>query len=249
MEDTFDELVTKHTRRELEEMALEHGVENLGGTKAQLAEAITEAIEQQKAKTMPAFQQKPPEGHVFEKSKVPAEPKALLGKKGVKAKISAFDNKSAEIQKAGQDIRDEGIIEMTNRVRELHSATDKMSRDMAAGVKAFKDSVNAQIGENRDCKAKFDAGVNEIHSSTENMSGEFQRAGRNIRDEGCRNMQKGLKQFQSGVASQIKENRDAASKMDSGARELQGRTRSFQQDVQRYQEQDLKNYVRDFYYG
>ena len=38
--ETFDELVTKHTRRELEELALKYGIENLGGTKSQLAEFI-----------------------------------------------------------------------------------------------------------------------------------------------------------------------------------------------------------------
>ena len=32
--ETFDELVTKHTRRDLEELALKYGLENLGGTKS-----------------------------------------------------------------------------------------------------------------------------------------------------------------------------------------------------------------------
>ena len=46
--ETFDELVTKHTRRELEELALKYGLENLGGTKSQLAEYILEAMKKQK---------------------------------------------------------------------------------------------------------------------------------------------------------------------------------------------------------
>lgn len=43
MEETVEELVTKHTRRELEEMAVKLGIQSLGGTKAQLAESIIEA--------------------------------------------------------------------------------------------------------------------------------------------------------------------------------------------------------------
>jgi hypothetical protein len=46
--ETFDELVTKHTRRELEELALKYGVENLGGTKSQLADSILDAIKNRK---------------------------------------------------------------------------------------------------------------------------------------------------------------------------------------------------------
>ncbi len=43
MSETFEELVTNHTRRELEEMAMKLGVETLGGTKSQLAESILDA--------------------------------------------------------------------------------------------------------------------------------------------------------------------------------------------------------------
>jgi uncharacterized coiled-coil DUF342 family protein len=81
------------------------------------------------------------------------------------------------------------------------------------------------------------------------MSRDFQRAGKNIRDEGCRNLQNGLAKFQRNLNSQIKENNEAVSRLYSGARELQGRAASFHSEIQRYQEQGLMNYVRDFYYG
>ena len=64
-----------------------------------------------------------------------------------------------------------------------------------------------------------------------------------------RNLQKGLNEFQGIVNSQVKENQKAVVKLNSGARELQGRAASFNSEIHRYQEQDLKNYVRDFYYG
>jgi len=66
MEETFEELITKHTRRELEEMALKVGVENLGGTKSQLAEAIVEASKKPKGPTLKVEPFRPP---VVEKPK------------------------------------------------------------------------------------------------------------------------------------------------------------------------------------
>jgi hypothetical protein len=81
------------------------------------------------------------------------------------------------------------------------------------------------------------------------MSREFQRTGESIRQDGNQRLQDGLNRFRSDVDSQIKENREAVSMMNSGARELQARAASFQGEINRYLEQDLKNYVRDFYYG
>jgi hypothetical protein len=81
------------------------------------------------------------------------------------------------------------------------------------------------------------------------MSQVFQKAGRDIRESGCRNLQNGLKEFHGIVNSQIRENQEAISRLNSGAKELQGRAASFHNEILRYQEQDLKNYVRDFYYG
>jgi len=73
-EETFDELVTKHTRRELEELALKYGVENLGGTKSQLADAILEAIKKQKDQPKAAVQPRPKEAPMVEKPKPTAKP-------------------------------------------------------------------------------------------------------------------------------------------------------------------------------
>lgn len=260
MEETFDELVTKHTRRELEEMALKYGVENLGGTKSQLADAILDAMKKSREASKSAVLEKPKIG---DKPTLAGRP-GPHGKKGVMAKITATEGKAAEFQKAGRDIREEGIREMSKGVRDLRSATDKMSRDMQseanrmledgrqrfnAGQAEFKRNLDAQIKENRESAAKFHTASREIQSSTKKMSDEFQKAGRDIRDVGYRNLQQGLNQFRNGLDAQIKENREAVSRIDSAARELQGRAKAFQDEIHRYQEQDLKGYVRDFYYG
>jgi hypothetical protein len=135
----------------------------------------------------------------------------------------------------------------------MHSEGQKMIEDgqkrFNQGQVQFKRSIDAQIKENLEATAKLRSGAREIVSSQEKMSREFQKAGKSIRDEGSRNLQNGVAKFQSNLNSQIKENREAVSRIYSSARELQGRAASFQNEIHKYQEQDLKNYVRDFYYG
>ncbi len=270
--ETFDELVTKHTRRELEEMALKYGLQNLGGTKSQLAEYILEAMKSQRAveaesekptpvETVPEVSEVEP--LMTEKPKSTAKP-AGFGSRGVLAKANAINNKSADFRKAGQDIREQGIQNMTGAVKEFHTATDVMSKKMRLeaqrmiedgskrfneGQIEFKRSIDAQIRENQEATARMHSAVREMISSQEMLSRELQKAGKNIRDEGCRNLQKGVAEFNHRLDSQIKENREAASKLYSGARELLERAASFQMEIQRYQQQDVPKYIRDFYYG
>jgi hypothetical protein len=261
--ETFDELMSKRTRRELEELALKHGIESLGGTKSQLAEYIMVAMKKQKEPPKSTPMVGPKEAPMIEKPKSAAKP-AGFGKSGVLAKANAIDNKAADLKKAGKEIRDEGIQEMTKAVKEFHAASKTLSRNMHSegqkmiedgqkrfnqGQVQFKRSTDAQIKENLEATAKLHSGVREIVSSQEKMSREFQNAGKSIRDEGCRNLQNGMAKFQRDLNSQIKENREAVSMLNSGAKELQGRAASFQNEIHKYQEQDLKNYVRDFYYG
>lgn len=261
--ETFDELVTKHTRRDLEELALKYGLENLGGTKSQLAEFILEAMKKQREPPKSSPQVSPKEASMSEKPKVAVKP-AGFGKKGVLAKANAIENKTADLKKAGKEIRDEGIRDMTKAVKEFQAAGNTMSRNMHSeaqkmiedgqkrfnqGQVEFKRSIDAQIKENLGAVGRLHSGAREIVSSQEKMSREFQKAGKSIRDEGYRNLQNGVAKFQSNLNSQIKENNEAVSRLYSGARELQARAASFQNEIHKYQEQDLKNYVRDFYYG
>lgn len=253
--ETYDELVTKHTRRELEELALKLGVENLGTTKSQLADAILDANKKQRdlPKSIPVS---PKEAPMVEKPKSVAK-SVVRGGKGVMAKSAAIDSKAAEVQKAGRDIREDGIRRMNKGVKEFHSACDWMAREMQTdgrkmmedgrhrfelGQSEFKRSLDAQVKENHDAVARMHTGAREMQASQEKMSKAFQKAGKDIRDSGCRNLRNGLNQFQSDLATQINENRQAVSRMNSAAVSLQN-------EIHRYQEQDLKNYVRDFYYG
>jgi len=264
MDTTFEELVTRHTRRELEEMALSHGVENLGGTKSQLAEAILEAIKKQEV-TKPAMPEKPKEVRMAEKLKSDiTEKKSQPGKKGVMSKVSSIERLSADLQKAGREIQDQGIRRRTKGIKEFHSARDKMSAGMRSsaktmmdeavqrrnsGLKAFADDLNSQISENKESAAKMGSASAQMRSDMNKMSEEFQKAGRDIRSEGTRNLQRGLKQFNTDVRSQIAANKKAAARISLGASSLQDRASSLQNDFRLYQDQDLRTYIRDFYYG
>jgi hypothetical protein len=255
--ETFDELVTKHTRRELEELALKHGVKNLGGTKSQLADSVLEAMKKQKEQPKATITQaSPKEAPMVEKPKIAAK-KIVTGKKGVMAKVASINNKTAEVDKAGREIREEGIREMNKSVKEFNSARDSMSKQMHSealkmtedgqrrfkqGQAQFKTSLDMQIKENMEAVKKTNSGVKEIQASQVKMSREFVKAGNDIRDAGYKNLQNGLNLFNNDLKAQIRENQEAASRMKSGAVSLQN-------DFHKYQEQDLKNYVRDFYYG
>ena len=298
MSETFEELVTNHTRRELEEMALKLGVGSLGGTKSQLAESILDASLKSTPKNVaePVYRERPREATpTVEKPKAAAKAQ-FLGKTGVMAKISAANKTAGDLEKAGKEIRDEGIRKMTNGIAEFNKVVDsqvkenkeaaammnsgvlalqaeanKMSGEMRekskdlhersrkmledgiqkfeAGQADFKKSLDAQKKSNENSVAKFNSGVRDLQSSTHKMSREVQKAGKEIRDEGERNLHKGLAEFERSLRSQMKENQKAVSKIGSGAVELQGKIRTFQGEMHRYQEQDLKNFVRDFYYG
>lgn len=297
MTETFEELVTNHTRRELEEMAMKLGVETLGGTKSQLAESILEVSRKAAPKNVaePVSWEHPREAAPVEKPKAAAKAQ-FLGKTGVMAKISAANKTAGELEKAGKEIREDGIRKMNNgiagfnkivdsQVKEneeaaammssgvlaLQAEANKMSGEMRekskdlrersrkmledgiqkfeAGQADFKSSLDAQKKSNEDSVAKFNSGVKDLQSSTLKMSRGVQKAGREMREEGERNLHKGLAEFERSVRSQAKANQKAVSKIGSGAVELQGKIRTFQGEIHRYQEQDLLNFVRDFYYG
>jgi methyl-accepting chemotaxis protein len=356
-------------------MALKLGIDSLGGTKAQLAETIIEAskkaMQKEASKQMEPIKmvasladadatKKPMEK---EAPRAPApmieKPKEFVkvrpvGTKGVLAKAHAAEKASEELQKAGREIREEGIRAMNKGIVEfrndldaqigenleaianlnngakeirsemgqmsrdmqkfgkdlredgmrkmnkgvsalrrevnsqisenleaaanlnkgaeaIHSEADQMSRDMQKFGKdlredgtrrllkgvaemnknaaAFKVAIDAQVKVNKECVASFNAGSREIRSDMDKTSREFQKAGKAIRESGARELQKGVSQFNKGLSLQIKANKDSSMKIAAGARELQANVRAYQGDIQRYQEQNLKNYVRDFYFG
>jgi len=144
---------------------------------------------------------------------------------------AAMDKKSRGMQKAGKDLRDQGI------------------REMRRAVGQFNKDLDGQIKGNRESVSRMHSGAGEIRSSMDKMSRNFQKAGKDLREHGAREMQKGLAQFKRDLDRQIRDNRDAAAKMDAGVRDLQSASQGFQQGILDYCQGDLRKYVNDFYYG
>ncbi|MCX8206341.1 MAG: hypothetical protein N3G75_00710 [Methanothrix sp.] len=299
MDETVEELVTKHTRRELEEMAVQLGIQNLGGTKAQLAESIIEA----KRKAQPQIiEPKPVEVQMKpeERKEVPAKaaevkpavsaeiPSAVQGR-GVRARQEAMRRKSAELRSAGVAIRDEGVSRMAKSVSALKKSIEEQAtenkrgiakirtgvrqmklsigktseelrksgerireegaRELNEGLRRFRADLDSQIRENRDAVSRMGSGAAEIRSTMDKMSIDFKRSGERIREEGARGLNEGLRRFRADLDSQIRENRDAISKMNTAAKELHSRALALRDEMQRYVEQDVNKYIKDFYYG
>jgi len=143
--------------------------------------------------------------------------------------------------------------EMQEKSRDLHKRSREMLEDgirkFEAGQADFRKDLEAQKRSNEDSVAKFNSDVKNLQSSSDKMSRELQNAGKQIREEGFRNLQNGMADFKKNVNMQVKENKKAISRIDSSAKELQEKARTFQGEIHRYQELDLKNYVKDFYYG
>jgi len=197
MVETFEELITKHTRRELEDMALKIGIENLGGTKSQLAEAIIEAYKKAKPPApkveplRPAVQEKPKEVQekpkevplVIEQKKQPkAVPIKPLGTKGVMAKAAASDKFSKDAAKAGKDLRDEGL------------------RNLKNGLAKFNSAVDAQTKENKDASFKFNGGVRQIQADSDRLASDMKANAKDIDNRSKKMVEDGVKRFQAGQA-------------------------------------------------
>ncbi len=166
MSETFEELVTNHTRRELEEMAMKLGVEALGGTKSQLAESILDASRKATPKNVaePVSWEHPREATpTVEKPKAAAKAQ-ILGKTGVMAKISAANKTAGELEKAGKEIREEGIRKMTN------------------GIAEFNKGVDSQVKENKEAVAMINSGVRDIQAASEIKCPERARKMQDLRE-------------------------------------------------------------------
>jgi len=241
MEETVEELVTKHTRRELEEMAVQLGIQNIGGTKAQLAESIIEARKKAQpqiaepgraeVQVKPEERKEAPAKAAEVRPQVSVEVPAVVPGRGVRARQEAMRRKSVELRNAGVAIRDEGVSRM------------------AKSVSALKKSIEEQATENKKGIAKIRTGVRQMKFSIGKTSKELKKAGERIRDEGARELNEGLRAFRADLDNQIRENRDAVSKMNTAARELHSRALALRDEMQRYVEQDVNKYIRDFYYG
>jgi len=193
MEEFPDELMAKYTRKELEAMAIDLEIDTMGlSTKAQLADAVFEAKRMMKeiaaeaepaekaAEAVPAEKaaeavpaEKAAEAVPAEKAAeaVPAEKvtkvKLQVSGKGVLAMRAAIEDESLMIQKAGQNMRQEGAEQM-------------------------RKAIEAQVKENQRSIRNFDHGVEEIRTDIDKKASAIQKAGWDMRQEGAEQMRKAI---------------------------------------------------------
>lgn len=226
MKETAEELVAKHTRRRLEEMAEKLGIETLGiGNKTTLAEAIINAKEKASAKKMP----KPPKETSKAAAPAKAQPKPPIGKKGVLAKRAAIDAQVKENEEAAANIGS-GVKELRKDIADMRSAMDLKAREMLhegtiklqKGIREMHRGMGAQIKENEKAASKMGMGVRE--------------------------MQKGIKEIQSAIGNKTVALQAGVEEMYSGVKEIQNGIREMENAFREFQD-ETANYIKDFYYG
>jgi len=102
------------------------------------------------------------------------------------------------------------------------------------GVLAKRAAIDAQIKENENAVKELLNGIKDMHSAMDNKAKEMLQ-------EGIKELQKGVREMHKGIGAQIKENEEAAAKMDLGVKELLTEIRAFQNET--------ADYIKDFYYG
>lgn len=166
---TAEELASRHTRRELEEMAEKFGIETIGiGTKVHLAEALIRAEESARAKEKPKV----------EAPKVAAS--AKIEKKGVFAKRAAMDMQIKENEMAAE-MMGAGVKELQNNIEEMRSAMDEKTREMLKegaaelrkGIHEMQKGVDTQIKENERAAAKMDTGIKKVQKGIDEFGAEI----------------------------------------------------------------------------
>ncbi|MGD9911989.1 hypothetical protein [Methanothrix sp.] len=150
---------------------------------------------------------------------------------GVRQMKLSINKTSDELRKSGERIREEG------------------ARELNEGLRRFRADLDSQIRKNRDAVSRMGSGAAEIRSAMDKMSVDFRKSGDHIREEGARELNEGLRRFRADLDSQVRENRDAISRMNIAAKELHSRALALRDEMQRYVDQDVNKYIRDFYYG
>ncbi|HIE32320.1 MAG TPA: hypothetical protein EYP67_08120, partial [Methanosarcinales archaeon] len=171
MTETIDELIAEHSRKGLEEIAAELGVDASDTAKypnkTSVAEAIVEARENVLREAHEASQEIP---EVEVQASV--QSKLHIGEKGVFAKRAAMDERASTIQK--------GVSEMQK------------------DISGMQKSIGAQKRVNEGAFANIGAGINELQSGIDRKAGEMQ-SGASEMQSGVVEMQNAILELEKGI--------------------------------------------------
>jgi len=288
-----------------------------------------EITEEAKGKTeVPPMEAEMAPPEVVSAEKVPMV-NLQVGVNGVLAKKAAIDEESRSmhekalaIQKAGQNMRQDGIKHMhkaieaqvkenersiknfdqgveeirieigkeSQSMRKKASAIQKAGQNMRQdGIKHMHKAIDAQVKENERSIKSFDQGAEEIRIeigkkswSMRKKASAIQKAGQNMRQDGIKHMQKRVSEMQKAIDAQVKENERSLKNFDNGVEEIrididkesrsmtkkaleiqkagqkmrldgikqmQKNVGDFKAEIDEFVKLDMENYVKDFYYG
>jgi hypothetical protein len=168
------EMLMKHTRSELLEMAEKLGINTVGVAKMNIADSIVKArmtAEKPAAKEASKQKTKASKAEVPHKAQVKPHVGMNIGKKGVFAKRAAISAQMGANAEAAAAIGT-GVMEMQKSIEDMTSGMNKFAKkvqqDGAAklqkGVDEMQKSINAQTKLNEKAAAKMETGIKEMHS-------------------------------------------------------------------------------------
>lgn len=240
----LEELVEKHTRRELEKTAYELGIDATDLKKFSNKTKIAEAILMARGKPL----------------------KTRIGRKGVFAKLAAIDRTVMEVERSVKRINSEVRSMVKGNIEAAERMHDEGARALNAGVKELQMSIKTQVKMNADAAAKIDAGAIEVQKGIGAQAMENADTAKRMLDEAATTLEEGAKELQKGIAAQVQENSTAAKKIGTGVRDLQSQIKDMRSAIKAKAEEinarvkaleaDAKemrlkyaNYSKDFYYG
>jgi post-segregation antitoxin (ccd killing protein) len=222
------EMLMKHTRSELVEMAEKLGINIAGVAKMNIADSIVKA---RKTAEKPAAKEASKQRTEASKTEVPrkAQFKSHIGKKGVFAKRDAISAQMGVNAEAVAAIGT-GVMEMQTSIKDMTFGMNKFAKKIQQegsaklhkGVDEMQKSINAQIKSNEKAAAKMGTGIKEMHKGVQELRSAF--------DDKTHEFQICIKEMHSGVKE-----------IQTGIHEMEARFGEFQNET--------ANYIKDFYYG
>jgi len=233
------EVLLRHTRGELSEMAEKLGIDTAGISKSKIADLIFEARKKTEKTTAKEASKPRAEAPKVEKS-FKAKPMphigTNIGKKGVFAKRAAI-SAQMDINADAVAAIGTGVMEMQNSIINMMAGMDNFAFEMRKegsenllkgvnvmhkGVDEMQKGFKAQIKVNEKAAVKMGTGIKEMHKGIQDLQSEF--------DDKTHQFQIGVKEMHSGVKM-----------IQKGIQQMETKFGEYRNET--------ANYIKDFYYG
>lgn len=114
-------------------------------------------------------------------------------------------------------------------------------------VKSYQGGIGAEKQAMAGYAKKMGSSVRSLQGEFKRHSKEMHEAGRNMIAEGNRNMSAKVGKFTGEIKNQIKENKEAVSRMEHGVRLFLSEVNNKKKDFRAYQHGPFQGYIRAFW--